>query len=337
MNIKETGKNIGWSILGLATIAGVFLLAGIIFLGIAKVTAFIYPIVEALAGLSVVIFFFVVLPLSLIKRFRSAMAATSVTLSMVVGASVWIFSFLSLVYFIGFWTLLLLMWFPSVAFIAAIVLLFNGMWQGAVSIILGIVLTFGMRIFGFWLAEKAENSQYDAEYYEPKASFNGNLPKYCPECGKTYDASWKTCLKCKKELVGNQKHKSLAGDIDVTGKKKILCVDDEPDMLEFYKEFFTEKGYMISTATNGLHALGMVVKNKYDMIITNINMPGINGIELLKSIRELEKKLIAIIVTGDNRYTDEAKRYGCFAYICKPCDLKALVVTVETAFRRENV
>lgn len=206
MNIKETAKSIGYFILGLAIMVGLFLFIGVIFWGTAKVSAFLYPVFITLSALAIAIFFLIVLPFSLVRAARGAMAVTALILSYVIGATIWMYAFLSLFYFIGFWTLLLLMWFPSVGFIAFFVLLFNKIWIGALFIVLGTVLTFGMRIFAFWLAEKSSDSSYDAEYYEVKNPMDNTMPKYCPKCGKAYDASWKVCLHCNVELLDNDGH-----------------------------------------------------------------------------------------------------------------------------------
>lgn len=89
------------------------------------------------------------------------------------------YAFLSLIHFMGFWALLLLMWFPCVVFIAFFVLLFNKMWLGALSIVLAAMLTFGIRLFAFWLgrnAGRSRHSRYDVSYYEPKGHTDDILP-----------------------------------------------------------------------------------------------------------------------------------------------------------------
>ena len=116
-------------------------------------------------------------------------------------------------------------------------------------------------------------------------------------------------------------------------KLKILVVDDEPDLLDFYENFLAKQGYEISTATNGLDALTMIKENDYAVMISNLRMPAIDGIKLLKRIKNLKKDLIKIIVTCSHSKKNfkEVIKYGCFAYIVKPVDLRYLEITIKTA------
>ena len=201
MSLKEGIRNIASYIMGLAVLAAMMVLFGTLLFGIAKVSAVLYPVFTTLASIAILVFIFAVLPLSLIKPLRHTMAITSVILSMICSATVWMYSFLMIWYFAGAWALFLLFIFQVVYPIAIIALLIKGAWAGVGSIIVGLLIAFGMKLFGFWLEEKHTESQYTVDYYTPQQPINKNLPKYCPKCGRGYDNSWGVCLHCGEPLA----------------------------------------------------------------------------------------------------------------------------------------
>mgnify|MGYP001564749358 CR=1 FL=1 len=116
--------------------------------------------------------------------------------------------------------------------------------------------------------------------------------------------------------------------------KKILLVDDEPDLLYFIGSLLRRRGYEIETAGDGIEALNKVKSGNYDMIITNINMPGIDGMQLLSEIAKLGKNLIKIVFSGqnDSLTIEKAEKLGCFAYIHKSSDFEELENAVKRGF-----
>jgi len=98
-------------------------------------------------------------------------------------------------------------------------------------------------------------------------------------------------------------------------------------------------GYEVATAAGGIEALNKVKANNYDMIITNINMPGMNGIELLREIARLGKNLIKVVYSGmdDPFIIEEAKKMGCFAYIRKPSNCNEMESTIRKGFLGEKI
>lgn len=106
--------------------------------------------------------------------------------------------------------------------------------------------------------------------------------------------------------------------------KKILLVDDEPDILEFFAKMCVDSGYETATAQNGLDAILMVIMNDYDVMMTNINMPKINGLELLQMVKQMKPKLKVIICTGCHDLEKEAQKYGAYAFFKKPLILDTI-------------
>lgn len=106
-------------------------------------------------------------------------------------------------------------------------------------------------------------------------------------------------------------------------QKKILVVDDEQGILDFFNKALNKEGYEVVTALNGLEAIKLVKEGKPDLVILDIKMPGIDGIETLKRIRWLNKKTIVIMLTayGTLDSAKEALRLGAHDYITKPFKL----------------
>jgi len=163
-NIKEKIKGFGSSILGIIIFLGMCIVPFIFIFGALKVSEFLYPIISVLAGASIGLFLLIILPLSLFKSLHNHLAGLSLILSHIVGASVFMFSFLTIFYYLGWLAFFLMFMFQIVSPIAAIGLFFKGQWGAGFSIILGLVFTYGMRFYGIWLATVAER-RTSTEYF----------------------------------------------------------------------------------------------------------------------------------------------------------------------------
>ena len=115
-------------------------------------------------------------------------------------------------------------------------------------------------------------------------------------------------------------------------RRRILLVDDEPDILDILHEHFA-KECDVETAADGMTALAIVRARRPDVIFLDINMPGINGVDVLKSVKELDATIPVLMVTAsaDNALAAEAIKRGAFSYIPKPFDLKYLNHLVAAA------
>ncbi len=107
---------------------------------------------------------------------------------------------------------------------------------------------------------------------------------------------------------------------------KVLVVDDEPEAVELLVEFLTSKGYEVLTATSGEEALQRVKEDRPHLVLLDIRMPKMNGIEVLRRIREIDPEMGVIMVTAVNEEDVGRKslELGAFDYIVKPLDLKYL-------------
>jgi len=108
--------------------------------------------------------------------------------------------------------------------------------------------------------------------------------------------------------------------------KKLLVVDDELDVCDFVKSFFEERGFKVYTALGGREALRMLKKESPDMVLLDIRMKDMDGIETLRRIREVDKNVKVIMVTAvaDQDKMDAADELGASGYITKPLVLEEL-------------
>jgi DNA-binding response OmpR family regulator len=107
---------------------------------------------------------------------------------------------------------------------------------------------------------------------------------------------------------------------------RVLVVDDEPDAVELLQEFLTAKGYEVMTASDGEEALRKVKEDRPHLILLDVRMPKMNGLEALRRIREIDHEVGVIMVTAVNEEETgrEALRMGAFDYITKPLDFQYL-------------
>ncbi len=107
---------------------------------------------------------------------------------------------------------------------------------------------------------------------------------------------------------------------------RVLVVDDEPDAVELLQEFLTAKGYEVLAASNGEDALRKVKEDRPHMILLDVRMPKMNGLEVLKQVRQIDHEVGVIMVTAVNEEETgrQALKLGAFDYITKPLDFKYL-------------
>ena len=115
---------------------------------------------------------------------------------------------------------------------------------------------------------------------------------------------------------------------------KILTVDDEMGIDSFFYEFFTARNYEVLNAMSGREAIEMVKKEMPSIVLLDIRMRGMDGIETLKRIREIDKDAVVIMVTGekDEDIMAKAKELGADDYITKPLSLEYLDKVVLLKF-----
>jgi len=113
----------------------------------------------------------------------------------------------------------------------------------------------------------------------------------------------------------------------------ILVIDDEEDFLENVSEILGRWGYEVDTAVTGYEGLQRISLYRYDLVLLDIIMPLINGLETLKRLKKIDRELPVIVLTGDGRIDTavQAMKDGAYDYLTKPIDWDKLKVIVKNA------
>ncbi len=113
---------------------------------------------------------------------------------------------------------------------------------------------------------------------------------------------------------------------------KMLVVDDEADICDFVRKFFKERHFEVFVAHNGEDALSIIELEKPKILLLDVKMPIMNGMETLKALRLRGDDIKVIMITANNDIdvAEEAKKHGATEYITKPLLLEQLERTVFT-------
>ncbi|HEY2510555.1 MAG TPA: sigma-54 dependent transcriptional regulator [Polyangiaceae bacterium] len=120
---------------------------------------------------------------------------------------------------------------------------------------------------------------------------------------------------------------------------RILIVDDEPSARAGLEKLLKQEGYAVATAEDGVQALARFAETAADVVVTDLKMPKMDGVELLKKLREQDESVPVIVCTafGDVSTAVQAMRAGAQDYLTKPIDFDALAVAIERALERREL
>ena len=120
---------------------------------------------------------------------------------------------------------------------------------------------------------------------------------------------------------------------------KILIVDDEEVICSILARRLTREGYSCVTAHNGKEALSHFYKDSFSLIISDIKMPEMDGIELLKKVKAIHPNMLVIMVTAypEIDLAVEAMRIGAYDFIIKPADLELVILSVKKALEKKRL
>ncbi len=118
-------------------------------------------------------------------------------------------------------------------------------------------------------------------------------------------------------------------------KANIMIVDDEPDILEVFT-LFLGNDCNIFTERNALYAMEKFILVKPDILITDVNMPGMSGIDLLEKVKEISPSTEVIVMSGNMEEFLNARLSGAFDCMLKPVTVDELRNTVNKAIKKIN-
>ena len=112
-------------------------------------------------------------------------------------------------------------------------------------------------------------------------------------------------------------------------KKKLLVADDEKNLRLLYQTELEDEGYDVTVAENAQEVLDLLKTKQYDLIVLDIQMPGMNGIELMEKILAKDKRQLVILNTAYSVYKDNFMTWSADAYVVKSGDLTELKTRVK--------
>jgi signal transduction histidine kinase/DNA-binding response OmpR family regulator len=120
---------------------------------------------------------------------------------------------------------------------------------------------------------------------------------------------------------------------------RVLVVDDEPSVADVCREFLTGEGLLVTVAESGEEALRLLPEVRPDIILTDINLPGLSGIEVLRHAKTVDPDACVIVLTGYASTTSaiEALRQGAYEYVTKPFDLEAVHKIVKSGIANRRL
>ncbi len=118
---------------------------------------------------------------------------------------------------------------------------------------------------------------------------------------------------------------------------KVLMVDDEEDFVKTLAERMQMRDLDSDVALSGEAALQIVEDQVPDVMVLDLKMPGIDGMEVLRRVRKAYPQVQVVILTGHGSEKDEAeaRRLGAFAYLQKPVDIEKLIITLKNAYKKK--
>ncbi len=122
-------------------------------------------------------------------------------------------------------------------------------------------------------------------------------------------------------------------------KEKVLIVDDEVDVLDLCKRILMSQGYRVESAHNGYEAIDVASSKKFDLLLTDIKMPGMTGLEIAQHLKEADPSIICVTMTGFSTMdmAINALKLGIDEFILKPFTPKELSAAISKALEKERL
>ena len=112
---------------------------------------------------------------------------------------------------------------------------------------------------------------------------------------------------------------------------RLLYADDEPALRELVQNHLSLEGFEVETAADGVEAIALIDKNRYDLILLDVHMPKKDGVEVLKYIKnkKITSRLIMLTGDGDPHIVSECAKYGAMDYLTKPYNYHELIEAID--------
>lgn len=126
---------------------------------------------------------------------------------------------------------------------------------------------------------------------------------------------------------------------DIRMKPRILVVDDEESIREFLEIMLKKEGYDVTCVEDGQQAIDILKKKSFDMVISDLQMPHVSGIELLRHVKEQNHDLVFMMITafGTTETAVEAMKLGAYDYITKPFKIDEVRINIANALRSQSL
>jgi DNA-binding response OmpR family regulator len=120
---------------------------------------------------------------------------------------------------------------------------------------------------------------------------------------------------------------------------RIMIIEDDEEMRSLMKDFFEEEGFETDSVSNGVDALRMLSKDHFDLVITDIRMPGLTGLDILPRIRSLKPETPIIVMTayGSDDVRRRSLERGATTYLEKPIHLSKLRTVIREMVLRKSL
>ena len=123
------------------------------------------------------------------------------------------------------------------------------------------------------------------------------------------------------------------------GSEKILIIDDSPEVLTFFSDFLSGEGFETDTSPDGANGISKIEKSFYDIVLTDLKMPGVDGMAVLQFVLASSPDSLCIILTGYGTVKNavEAIKMGAFDYLTKPVKMDEILITFKRALEYRNL
>jgi DNA-binding NtrC family response regulator len=118
---------------------------------------------------------------------------------------------------------------------------------------------------------------------------------------------------------------------------RVMLVDDEERFLRTTKKLLSRKGYDVATASSGTQALEDLASKDVDVVVLDVKMPGIDGLQTLREIKKRNPGTEVILLTGHASVDSavEGLSFGAYDFLLKPCDIEELCLKIDSAHERK--